>query len=70
MHKPLLIIGFWAAAHHCWGQSCAFSNTAGRTQPVRDANCIELGNNFSSTSEIDITITPTLGLVGQWTDAY
>ena len=69
MYKPLLFVGFWAVAQPCWGQSCAFSNAAGQTQSIHDVNCIELGDNFSSTSEIDITVTPTLGSVGQWTAA-
>ncbi|MBF9143103.1 galactose oxidase early set domain-containing protein [Hymenobacter properus] len=69
MYKLLLIIGCWALAQPGWGQSCTFSNTIGRTQPVRDANCIELGDNFSSTSEIDITITTNRGLAGWWRKA-
>ena len=70
MYKPLLVIGLWAAAQPGWGQSCAFSNTTGQTQPVRDPNCIELGDNFSSASEIDITITPNPSLIGQWAKAH
>ena len=43
-----------------------YSATSGQTQPLRATNSIELGDGFSSTSEIDITIAPVLNVTGQW----
>ncbi|MDO7850752.1 hypothetical protein [Hymenobacter convexus] len=46
------------------------SSTNGQSQSLHATNSIELGDGFSSTSEIDISIVAPINTTGQWAAAH
>lgn len=64
MNRTILLGAVLLFAQPGWAQ--LYNATPNQTQSLNDATSIELGDGFSSSSEINITIASPLNTVGQW----